>query len=179
MPKVRFPTKMRAAMAGVLPCCLESGRFGHRQGSFSTPHDGLRGPPRHSGSPRRTCRRGAETVAHFVSTYWQSAWLHWTLVMHPETTALRNGTGRSAIPQVLTAGGRARRSPVRPSAPAVLSLAYREPRSIRASALHTRASGCAAEPLEMLGKLRGLDVLDPGGPTWSIGIRARPRASTP
>ena len=43
VPKVRFPTKMRAAMAGALPCCLEFVRFGPRQWSFSIPHDGLRG----------------------------------------------------------------------------------------------------------------------------------------
>jgi hypothetical protein len=138
MPKVRFPTKMRAAMANALPCCLESGRFGHRQRSFSTPHDGLaasRGTPDLLGEHCHTgCPLGC-------TGRWYAA-----------------GTGPRAIlgasQPVDGRGGR--RFEQRPGCaqPPVqgVPLRFEHQRC-------TRASGYAAEPFEMLGKLRRLDVL--------------------
>ena len=94
---------------------------------FSIPHDGLRGPPRHSGSPRPTCRRGAGDGGAFASTYWQSAWVHWTLVMQPGDYSTR-GTGparaQSSGPHTRWTGAAGAGSS---SAPTVPSLAYRSP----------------------------------------------------
>ena len=176
MPKVRFPTKMRAAMAGALPCCLECGRFGHRQWSsvsLTTGFADRRGTPdllgQHADAERRRWRIRLDVLA--------VRWLHWTLVMQPGDYSTR-GTGparaQSSGPHSRWTGAAGAGSS---SAPAVLSLAYRSPFRFEHQRC-TRASGCAAEPLEMLAKLRGLDVLILRR-TWSIGIRARPRASTP